>query len=168
MDEIGDDPDALAKRLASVRGLVVIDGCDGVGKTFLALEMARRLDGEAIDADDYVEPHRGYFVKALYLERFRASLLDALARFPIVLLSSICAREVVAKLGVPVALYVYVERYSTMDVPANLEILGAEEGSPEALAGRWALSPLDQEIFDYHAAFKPRRNADIVYVRTAD
>jgi hypothetical protein len=168
MDEIRDDQDALATRLAPLRGLVAFDGCDGVGKTQLARDMARRLDGDAIDADDYVEPHLGYFVKALRLERLRASLRDALARSPVVLFSSICARDVVGRLGLPAALYVYVEQRATMDAPANPEILGAEDGSPDALAGRWALSPLDREIFDYHAAFKPRRNADIVYVRIAD
>lgn len=168
VDEIRDDPGELANRLAPVQGLVVFDGCAGVGKTHLARDIARRLDGIDIDVDSFLDRNRGCFVVAIRFDDLRAEVLAALERSPHVFLSTVCARDVIARLGVPVVRYVYVEQRSTMGNPANLEILDAESGTPEALAERPDPEVLDAEVFDYHAAFKPRRSADIRYIRTAD
>jgi hypothetical protein len=166
--EIKDDPNALAAQIAPLRGVVLFDGWTGVGKTALAHMLSEWLGCAAIDVDDYVDRNRGYFVNAIRFDELRATAADALKQSALALVSTICARDVAKRLGVPVAAFVYVEQRSSMGLPANAEITDAEDGGPDAFAEYQDLPPLEREIFDYHAAFKPRKTADILYIRTAD
>ena len=59
-------------------------------------------------------------------------------------------------------LIVYVERRSPANVPGDLEILDCEEGDDSHLS---RFSDLDREIGRYHRDFKPRTQADVIFLR---
>jgi hypothetical protein len=98
---IRDDPAALAHWVsAQESGLIVFDGFHGAGKTTLARDVAARLPCRAVDADCFLEKKRGIFMGALRLPALTTELKVAMSLFRLVLFSSVCAREVIDRLGV--------------------------------------------------------------------
>jgi len=167
MELIADDPATLADRLAALRGLIVIDAYPAAGKSALLADMATRLQCAAIDADDHLNPNLGMFVGALRLADLGGAISDALAGGSPVLLASVCAREVVERLGLTAATFVYLQVNSSVGIPANLHELHAEgdKSVPNTPHGEW-LPPLYREVWAYHLRHRPRQNADLVYIRT--
>lgn len=90
-------PEELAAHIKSLgRGLVVFDGRPGSGKTYLADDMARRIGCKSADADrDFLDHNRGTFIGALRFAEIRSLLTASLASSPLVLYSTVCARQAI-------------------------------------------------------------------------
>ncbi len=95
---IRNDPAALAAYIKSLgQGLILVDGRPTAGKTHLAKEMAARLRCGVVDGDAFVVRKQDQFIGALKAEALRERIETSLAATPLVLLSTVCAREVVKK-----------------------------------------------------------------------
>src|SRR5260370_36461869 len=94
---IKNDPEELAAYIKSLAsGLVVFDGRSGAGKPPLATDMAKRLGCKCADADRcFLDHQRGMFVGALRLDEMQSSLNASLAISPLVMFSTVCARQAV-------------------------------------------------------------------------
>ncbi|HEX9556492.1 MAG TPA: hypothetical protein VF991_08360, partial [Reyranella sp.] len=104
------NPHKLAIFIKSLgRGLVVFDGRSGSGKTYLADDMARCLGCTSADADrDFLDHQRRTFIKALRLDEMRNSLTASLASSPLVMFSTVCARQAVELARVSAAAFIWV------------------------------------------------------------
>ncbi len=161
---ITNDPEVLAERLACVDGLIAFDGPPGSGKSYLAAAMADRLGCHHVDGDDHIDKKRSVYVPALRLDDLHAKIMAGFGASPRVLLHCVCAREVVARLGLVAKAYIYVQRVSAIGVPGNPDMLAAEEtGESLGIPGE---SDLTRELLKYHAGYKPAVSADILYRRT--
>nr|WP_310143255.1 hypothetical protein [Burkholderia ambifaria] len=129
-------------------------------------ELTGRLKYPAIDLDQHLNRQRGEFVNALRLSELAAAIQEALQQSPVALIAGVCIREVLDRLQCDTVLHIYVQRNSPMGIPGDLDILDIEDG--RQLGDMSLLSELDKEIASYHARYCPRRNADVVYVRTGD
>jgi hypothetical protein len=107
-------PEELAAHIKSLgRGLVVFDGRPGSGKTYLADDMARRIGCKSADADrDFLDHDKGTFIGALRLDDMRRSLTDSLARSPLVMFSTVCARQAIEAAKLSTAAFIWVEKTS--------------------------------------------------------
>ena len=165
---ITDNPAALADLLAALGGgLVVFDGCPAAGKTTLMRDVAARLHCKAFDADAYLDRNQGTFVNALRFDELSTVVCNALATSSLVLLASVCAREVTERLGLDGATFVYVQRNSSVGLAGDLDDLDAEtdENSPDPIE-LGLMTALYREVRAYHAHYRPSHNANFVYVRT--
>ncbi|MBN3761130.1 hypothetical protein [Burkholderia sp. Ac-20365] len=161
------DVEVLAHRVREMgNGLITFDGCMLAGKTTLMREIARRLGAQGLDLDDFVEKQRGVFVPALRLEDLTAAIRQARARSDFVLLSGICMREVLALLELDSRLTVYVQANNREGMPDDIDLIGAEAGRyPELID---SFGKLEVECFSYHARFRPRDGADVLFIRTLE
>lgn len=159
-----DDPDALSAHLAPVRDLVVLDGCKGAGKTRLMRDMAVRLGCEGLDLDPFINRRTGRVLDALDYDAIRDYVSVAMRRSPLVLFSGICARAVLERTNLVASVQVYVQRNSPISGSADYILLDAEEVGESA--DRPYFSELDREVLMYHARYQPKRNADVLYIRT--
>jgi hypothetical protein len=145
-------------------GLIAFDGCPSAGKTALMNRIAVNRKWPAIDFDPYIECERGEFVNALRLPDLTAAIACARLQSPVVLVAGVCMREVLERIGITAVQHVYVQRNSPMGIPGDLDILDLEDGRP--LGDTSLLNELDLEVATYHARYRPRSHADIIYVRT--
>jgi hypothetical protein len=160
------DCDALATHLARLDGLIVFDGYLNAGKSTLATVMAGRLGCPHVDGDDHAD-RRGTYVDALRLDELHAAIRASLRVAPRVILHCVCARAVLARLGLAAAAVVYVQH----DRPPPLggtasnrhyDALCAEAGG-FAAHDRPGLDALERELLLYHAEYRPSATADIHY-----
>ncbi|MBU9247802.1 hypothetical protein [Burkholderia multivorans] len=131
-------------------------------------DLAGRLKCPAIDLDQYLDRQRGEFVNALRLPELASVIEQARQQSPVVLIAGVCMREVLMRLKREADMHVYVQRNSRTGIPSDLDFLDLEDGNQldDTLAP--LLSDLDLEIAAYHARHRPRRNADLVYIRTEE
>jgi hypothetical protein len=165
---ITDNPAALADLLAALgRGLVVFDGCPAAGKTTLMRDMAARLDCKAFDADAYLNRKQGTFVNALRFDEL-GTVIRNVATSSLVLMASLCARQVIERLGLSGVTFVYVQRNSSVGLAADLDDLDAEtdENIPDPIELN-LMTALYREVRAYHTRYRPFHNANLVYVRTS-
>ena len=121
--------------------------------------MAKDLNGSAVDADDYPEGDRGLFLDALRIDELRRALEGAK---PPVLFSSVCARQVIEKLGLATALVIWVEQ-----VPAPRLEQARRDFASDDNAGMARPSSRHQEVEAYIAAYDARMRPDVVVYLTA-
>src|SRR4051794_31731865 len=166
--ETTSDPARVAELIASIgAGIVLLDGCTQSGKTTLGHCICCRLGTDIVslvEADQHLERKQDRYVGALRVDRLKEAIAWASRRSPIVLLDGVCAREIAECAEVTPALSVYVQRNTAAGPEGDQDILDAEKG----YGGDADLSSLDKEIYAYHARHKPRRNADIIYIRVGD
>jgi hypothetical protein len=147
--------------ITALDGLIVFDGRLNAGKTYIAQEMARKLGGTAVDADDYLERDLGMFLGALRIHELRRALEDSK---PPVLFSSVCARQVIEKLGLRPAGIVWVEQVSVQRLEQARRDFALDDTAdlPEQ-------SPLHKEVQAYIAAYDARMRPDVVvYLNARD
>jgi hypothetical protein len=164
---IDNDQDALAGYVESLgSGLVVFDGRDGNGKTYMARQMQRRLAScKAIDADCcFLVPDQQQFVGALLLEPMRLCIEAHLARTPLVILSTVCARAVVEKAGLQARAFVWVEGLDADDHHEATAWYAEDRGANPILEGGPPRGPFLDELETYVETYKPRERPDVVYV----
>ncbi|MFC0575360.1 hypothetical protein [Paraburkholderia solisilvae] len=148
-------------------GLIAFDGCTSVGKTTLMKKLAGRLKCPAIDLDPYLNRQRGEFVNELRLPEVASAIEQAHQQSPIALIAGICMREVLDRLQLTAAVHIYVQLNSPMGIPSNLNIMDREDGHQIDDTYGKLLSETDWEIAAYHERYRPRSNADVIYVRTS-
>jgi hypothetical protein len=164
---ITDDPEALAaeivRRLKS--GLVVLEGCTGAGKSYLAAMLRELIPSCAhVEADKSIgQKDIGYFtgmnIDALR-QAFAKHCANRRSRS-----STASSPGIWKKIGQQGKLFVYVQLNSSVGVPADLDTLDQEEDDPETFRGG---SPLATEVAGYHRRRRPRTNSDVLFIRVAD
>lgn len=166
---IVDDINVLVGVLSPLsRGLISFDGCDGAGKTTLARGMSRAFGCEAIDLDQFLNRKTGEFFHALRLTELKQQIDEAFTCSPIVLISGVCMRKVLAAINRVAATSVYVQRITRAGLPSDMDFIDVESGI-EANAGVLAnFSGLDHEVYTYHRQHRPRAHADVVFNRRAE
>jgi hypothetical protein len=167
---IDNDPEELASYIKSLeRGLVVFDGRDGNGKTYMAYQMQRRLPCKAIDADCcFLVPKQDEFVGALLLEQMRSCLEAHLARTPLVVLSTLCGREVVERAGLDATAFVWIERVDENQRHAARDWYADDRGANPVIEGGPPRGPLLDELEHYVEAYKAREQPDVVFLNIRD
>jgi hypothetical protein len=157
---IKNDLAALADYIVAFgRGLIMFDGRPGGGKTHLANDMAKRVRCSVVDGDDFVVRKQGQFVGALKVEALRERIEANLAASPPVLLSTVCARDVAAKVGVQAASVVWIERTSLPQLDIAVRDFADDYDADEPLDD----DTLRQEVEAYITAHDARGRADVVY-----
>jgi hypothetical protein len=156
---IENDPDQLADYVRSQeKGLIVFDGRTGNGKTYLASEMAKRVPCASVDADEFLIRKTGKFVGALKLNELRDRIEVGFAKFPLVVLSSVCARQVVARAMRRASAFVWIERTSLTCLSIDRRDFAGDHNADEPDdEARW-------EIEAYIKAYNARASADLVYL----
>jgi hypothetical protein len=158
---IKNDPAALAAYIESLgHGLILFDGRPSAGKTTLAKAMTARLRCGALDGDAFLVRKQDQFIGALRHEALRERIEASLAVTPLVLLSTVCARAVVTKVGLPAAAFVWIERTSEtlIDIAERdfADDFDADQPLPD--------DKLRQEVEAYIKAHDARGGADLVYL----
>lgn len=161
---IENDPAQLAHYVSSLeRGLVVFDGRPGAGKTHLGREMERRIRCKSIDADCcFLVPDQKKFVGALILEPMLHCIEAHLARTPLVVLSTVCAREVAEKAKLAVRAFIWVERTSLACLQVDRRDFADDHNADEPF------SELHREVEAYVKAYNARQRPDAVYLNAHD
>ena len=158
------DVEALEHRVLEIRdGLITFDGCMLAGKTGLMREIARRLEVQGLDLDDFVDRQQGVFVEALRLQELIAAIQQASAKSGVVLLSGICMLEVLERIGRESNLTVYVQANNQDGTPDEIDLIGAETGRRPDLIEFFG--ELEDECFSYHARYRPCNRADVLFIR---
>lgn len=118
--------------------IIGVDGYLGVGKTSLAIGLARQTGYGCIHLDNYLEPQKGSFVKNLNL----LTLKEAINQRPLII-EGICLLEVLCRLNINSDFLVYVAG------------VGASH------------KKIDKIIFDevdkYLKIYRPTQKADVIF-----
>jgi hypothetical protein len=164
------DPEELASYVKSLeRGLVVFDGRDGNGKTYLAEKMQKLIACKAIDADCcFLVPRQDKFVGALLLEQLRNCIEAHLAKTPLVVLSTLCGREVVERAGLQARAFVWIERLDPDQRDTARTWYAEDRGANVIIEGGPPRGPLLDELETYVEAHKARERPDVVYLNVVD
>ena len=160
--------DELAELVSTAaRRLVLIDGVPSAGKTSLAKELARVTTSATLDTDCFLEPGRDTYIDAIDWRALADGLNKALSNEGSrVLLSGACALYVARQLHLDEFLLIYVQRQTEQGLPGDLDDLDAEDATAGSCDTQ-APTGLHAEVRNYHAAFRPRHQADIVFLRRA-
>ncbi len=165
---VKDDPDELADYIAGIgSGLIAFDGRCTAGKTSLARDMAGRCNCTAVDVDrfhpattddDFIEARKEPFANAIRIDDLRRTIE---AGGPLVLLSGVCARQVVERLKISAAAFVWVQTASLL----RLDQMCRDFLEYDEDAGvRPTKHSNYMEVQDYIDAHDARRRADVVYM----
>lgn len=155
--------DAVVQHVRAVKHdsscLVGVDGFDGSGKTTLAFELARQMDGIRVGLDSYVEKDRDAdsYAGLLRLDHLKRDLENLRARFPVVVVDGVCLLEALAAFGAAVDLHIYVKKISPQGLwhPSfHLE---------DFLAGQPLDSWLERSVYGYHGSHTPHDRAAVHY-----
>jgi hypothetical protein len=170
-ETIHDDPAMLATRIKAIgAGLIAIDGCCGAGKTHLAKWLGTTQDIRVVEADKFLIPQTEVFVKSLRMDELRTAVIETNPKENLVILEGVCIRNVLEELAITASMFVYVLRTPEMGVPYDADILDFEcECEIHKYEGREPRAPevvLGPELAEYHRHQKPRRTADILFIRT--
>ena len=121
--------------------------------------MAARIRCGVIDGDAFVVRKQDQFIGALKADALRERIETSLAATSLVVLSTVCAREVVKKVGVPAAAFVWIERTSMTIIDIAVRDFADDFLADEPLAD----DALRQEVEAYIKAHDARGRADKVY-----
>jgi hypothetical protein len=144
--------------------LIVFDGRCQAGKTTIMTAMSKELRLPAIDGDKFLVPEFGRrrpFIETLQLDELKAEIEQALRLSDVVLLATVCARQVVNMAGLPKATFIYVERTSSTLLEVHKRDFDDDFDAPNPDGSE---HPLHWEVEDYHRSeYAPRTLADAVY-----
>lgn len=155
------DKRGLIRSLAAAQArLIAIDGWYGSGKSWLARATARSIGAKWLDLDQLLQKDQETFADHIDL----LALANAVALREPLVLSGICMRDVLARIGKTGALHVYVKRmhlgYWTHEDEA--------EGRGRELDELYPPSALEREVRSYHDRCRPHLTADYVYERNVN
>jgi hypothetical protein len=165
-ETIHDDRAKVVARIKEIGvGLVAIDGCTWAGKSCLTNWIGTTQSIKTIEVDKFLNRKTGAFVRALRIDELRTAVTKADPKINLVILEGVCIRDVLEKLEITASMFIYVQRNSEMGVPCDASILDfereceiRERRTPEVILG--------PELADYHRRQKPRRRADVLFIRT--
>ncbi|MEB4632282.1 hypothetical protein [Burkholderia contaminans] len=160
--------DELVRRISEAPpGIVTFDGYHGIGKSTLTATLAHRLSVPAIKVDGYLNKGEEAYVGALQGVKLRDAISSALATHSVALVDGVCMASVLQVIGMQPTLTIYVQRNSRTGIPCDQEVLDMEDGIElDPYYTTLITDDLDVEVFAYHKRYRPRANADIVYVHT--
>jgi adenylate kinase family enzyme len=164
---IKDDPDELAVFIKDIgQGLIAFDGRPAAGKSPLAREMAKRLTCTAVDVDDFLPKfddadfaatRNRHFVDMLRIDNLRFTVK---AGGPLVLMSGVLARQVVERLQITAATFVWVEWASLLRLDQMIrDFFDYDEGAHLLSKHR-----LYKEVQTYIDTYDARRRPDVIYM----
>lgn len=179
------DSDALVahfKTLTSKIKIILVDGADGSGKTYIASRLAKALDAEHVEVDAFLDRNKGGYIEYLHYEELRQCIDDHLDVGRSIVVDGICIEWVWDRLQRTPTCRLYVKR---MGLPGPYwkdevdftegtvdEVLGRREQLAAMLSSQWgttaymAVVPqLDREVIRYHHERRPQETADIIYER---
>jgi hypothetical protein len=156
---IKNNPEDLAAYIKSLTsGLVVFDGRPGSGKTYLANAMAKRIPCAAVDADAFLVRKQGQFLGALKRDGLRSAIETAFRTAPVLVLSSVCGRQVVEATKLQAAAFVWIEKTSLPQLEIALRDF-ADDYDADA-----PVDELRKEVEAYIKAYKAREQPQVVYL----
>ena len=146
---IDNDQDALAGYVESLgAGWSSSMAATATARSYMVRQMQRRLAScKAIDADCcFLVPDQQQFVGALLLEPMRLCIEAHLARTPLVILSTVCARAVVEKAGPQARAFVWVEGLDADDHHEATAWYAEDRGANPILEGGRPCGPFLDEL----------------------
>lgn len=168
------DSIAVLSRLVAAREahLIAVDGAHGSGKSTLAKALAREINAEVIEADQFLTPHQGGYVRHLNY----AAISKAVKQATSCILEGVCLRQVATAAGLAPQVHIYVKRMARWGWADESEL--AFDGSVESHIQRLkadaalfvdATAPVElglwDEVIRYHATYRPHQICDLVYLR---
>lgn len=141
--------------------LLAIDGWLGSGKTELAKQLSRLCELWALDLDCFMLLRIDAFMDALNWRGLAAAIEASDARLVI---SGVCVRDVLARLGLEADRHIYVKRMSGLFWEDEDDAIG--DGLQEYAEAGFPPSGLQLEVHAYHLAIAPHLNRDYEYQRT--
>ena len=154
----------LCERLSKLAPSTVvgIEGFMGSGKTQLANELAGNLACVVLHIDDYLVPQEEElaYAERLNYDLFRAALQEGLRKNTLVLIEGICLRQVVTRLSVAPALFVYVMRMSVSGLWHDGFHLADFEATPNSEP-----EEVHRSDFRYHSSIRPHEQAQLLFHR---
>jgi glycosyltransferase involved in cell wall biosynthesis len=160
---IKNDPEEFAAYMKSLAsGPVVFDGRSGSGKTYLANAMAKPIPRAAVDADAFLVRKQGQFIGALKPDGLRSAIEAAFRTAPLVVLSTVCGRQVVAQTKLQADAFVWIERTSLPQLAIALRDF-ADDYDADA-----PVDELRKEVEAYIKAYKAREQPDVVYLSESE
>lgn len=143
--------------------LIGIDGVDGVGKTTLAFDLARRMAGIRVGLDCYVDQSRdseGY-VGLLRIEDLARDVSALLRSFPCVVVDGVCLLEALSQAGLTPTKVIYVKKTSLQGIWHDGHHL--EDFASGTFDAGW----LDRSVYSSHLEHMPHTSASIIYTWSA-
>jgi hypothetical protein len=101
---------------------------------------------------------QGQFLGALKLDGLRSAIEAGLGAAPLVVLSSVCGRQVVEQTKLQAAAFVWIEKTSLPQLEVALRDFADDYDADEPV------DELRKEVEAYIKAYKAREHPDVVYV----
>jgi len=151
------------------KGIISIDGVDGVGKSTLASKIAKELRSPLIEIDTFVQEQRGGYIDYIDYNRLNERIKKNIIENRLVILEGICIQQILDKIGLKSFIKIYVKvidnygfwmdeiRFFPPDKSAN-EVIA------ERKANRFSLGHVE-DIIRYHYTYMPYKNADYLFER---
>ena len=151
------------------RGIVSIDGVDGVGKSRLAYKITKELSLPHIGIDTFVQEQQGGYINHIDYVRLSERIREDLIAYRLVILEGICMEQVLKKICLNSYVRIYVKVIDSygfwMD---KIRFFPPEKSADEVIAERkakgFSLGHME-EIIRYHYICKPHENADYIFER---
>ncbi|MDO7085229.1 hypothetical protein WNY51_12225 [Pseudocolwellia sp. AS88] len=139
----------------STKNIILVDGFNGSGKSYLAQELSKSLAVPTLDLDDYIIKTGGnhYYVDRLDLDKL---YLDIVSKNPIIV-SGACILDVFSILNLKFDSHIYVKRISGSNWHDGLDL--EDYHSQNFDPNRQVCT------FKYHKLFEPHLVANVVYSR---
>jgi hypothetical protein len=164
-----------------VRVRIGIDGMDGIGKTFLAHQLATLLGATVISLDDYLDRDRRAYVPHIRCREVTAAI-EARSGL-VVIVEGVCLRAVAERCGFTINVHIYVRRVSKesglwhdediclAETPLDelkqhqreLRRWGAVVSGREDVDQAEKETGLSDELIEYHARWRPVQSANVVF-----
>lgn len=148
----------------ALRGIIGIDGRDGVGKTTLAHALATATGGTVVSLDNFLRKTEEDYVSQLTQTDLRVAL--SVHQRPIII-EGVCLLAALESVREKPNLLIYVKRLMFGWYWHDEEILNTQENVDILIERLSPITPLKEEIIRYHSQYKPLRQADIVYGQVA-
>ena len=154
------NPQPLIRTLGAIPAhtMIAIDGWFHAGKSHLAIEVAEAMGRWWLDLDSFLERQKTSYVKSIYVEELRAALSDGSPH----VVSGVCMREVLHRVGFPSSVHVYVKRMSRGDWVDEGDASGTFRDLPDYPRAASTL-----EAREYHSNWAPHARASYVLEREA-
>lgn len=164
---------AVREQIAGSRPAIVsVDGYNGRGKTCAARHLARELQAQHLDGDDYIQDGTRPYPNTLDLARLKSDFGRRLEARDVIVFSSVVALTVLEAIQAKPTFRIYV-RHSwpqghftdaeVLELRRSAEELVAEEDEICAAAGISPDAPvLGRELLRYHLDRQPHKVADII------
>lgn len=156
--------------------LMVIDGIDDAGKSFLGKKLSELLKVEWLDIDLFLEKNQGTFINAIKYGELKNTVNEKLSKNNLII-CGICALEVLKRIDTNCDILIYVKkmnRYGKEKFWENEDFNSTED--PRDKIKRIYISleneeydeknhQIEIEVREYHIKYKPHMKADIIFER---